>query len=151
MTIQESALRTRPAAPSDLNWLIQLRIATMSEHIENSGTKLSYADHQARVQQDYHFIQIVLLKEQPIGMYKVVCSSLPWQLVQFQIAPAHQGLGFGNELLQSIMQQADAADALLHLSVLKVNPAKRLYERLGFRIIEDQEHSFKMQRKPATG
>ena len=33
----------------------------------------------------------------------------------------------------------------LYLSVLKVNPARRLYVRLGFKVIEETTHHFKMQ------
>ncbi len=33
----------------------------------------------------------------------------------------------------------------LDLSVLKVNPARRLYERLGFRVIDEIKHHFRMK------
>jgi len=44
--------------------------------------------------------------------------------------------------------EARDAGASLKLDVLKANPARRLYERLGFTVIADTAHLFEMRLKP---
>ena len=46
--------------------------------------------------------------------------------------PSLQGKSIGTKLLQSLVEEAREAGASLKLSVLKANPARRLYERMGF-------------------
>ena len=36
------------------------------------------------------------------------------------------------------------------LAVVKINPAKRLYDRLGFRVAGEDERKFYMRREPGT-
>jgi ribosomal protein S18 acetylase RimI-like enzyme len=58
------------------------------------------------------------------------------------IAPEHQRKGIGTEILRRVIGQTKEQKISLYLSVLKVNPARRLYERLGFRVIEETTHHF---------
>ena len=42
--------------------------------------------------------------------------------------------------------RSQAADAEIRLSVLKANPARRVYERLGFTVVAEKAHAFEMVR-----
>jgi hypothetical protein len=46
------------------------------------------------------------------------------------------------------MQEVKREDLLLNLWVLGVNPAKYLYERLGFKVLEENVERIFMQYKP---
>ena len=72
-----------------------------------------------------------------------------WHLVQIQLLPAEQNSGYGTQVLRSVIEKANAAGMLLKLSVLKVNPAKHLYERLGFTVQSESEHSYRMALQPS--
>jgi ribosomal protein S18 acetylase RimI-like enzyme len=61
------------------------------------------------------------------------------------IVPEHQRKGIGTEVLRRAVVQAREQKISLYLSVLKVNPARRLYERLGFEVIEESKHHFRMK------
>jgi len=61
------------------------------------------------------------------------------------IVPEHQRKGIGTEVLRRAVAQAREQKISLYLSVLKVNPARRLYERLGFGVIEETKHHFRMK------
>lgn len=61
------------------------------------------------------------------------------------IVPEHQCKGIGTEVLRRAVAQAREQKISLYLSVLKVNPARRLYERLGFGVIEETKHHFRMK------
>ncbi len=59
-----------------------------------------------------------------------------------------RGEGLGTRLLDGLCKQAKAAGFdQLSLSVVKKNPALRLYERAGFVVVEGDEHSWKMVKR----
>jgi ribosomal protein S18 acetylase RimI-like enzyme len=61
------------------------------------------------------------------------------------LLPSYQDHGVGCSLVSALQQEAAARCVPLRLDVLKVNPAKRFYERLGFGVEEETEHFFYMQ------
>jgi ribosomal protein S18 acetylase RimI-like enzyme len=75
-------------------------------------------------------------------------SDTEWRVVQLQIAPALQGRGIGERALRTVLRDADAATLPVTLKVLKGNPARRLYERLGFEVVSEDEREFHMRRAP---
>ena len=138
------ALTLRAATEHDIPFLLALRRRTMSAHLAASGIDVSEADHLQRLRAAFDCASIVLHAGEPVGLLKVVRQEHEWELVQIQLAPSVQGRGFGTLLLQSLVAQARCAHASLKLSVLKTNPAKRLYERLGFITFSENAHSYEM-------
>jgi ribosomal protein S18 acetylase RimI-like enzyme len=141
----DDAVSFRPARDADLGWLVDLRIGTMGAYLEASGDILSRAEQQARVEQDFDCIRIVELAGEAIGMVKVVRRPADWRLVQIQLDAAHQRRGIGGSIVAALLAEARTAGAAVTLSVLKVNPAKRLYDRLGFRVVGETERSYDMR------
>lgn len=135
----------RPASDDDVEWLVKLRIETMSEHIEASGQILTVEEQRQRVLQDFDCIRVMQIEGEPIGMIKVVRRTNPWKLVQIQIVPQHQGQGIGGKVVRALLHEATKTSNSVTLSVLKVNPARHLYERLGFRIAAIKEHAYEMR------
>ena len=74
----------------------------------------------------------------PAGRLYVDRASPKILVVDIALLPAHRGAGIGTRLLQKLQEEARAADRALSIHVEKFNPAMRLYERLGFRPIEDK-------------
>lgn len=61
------------------------------------------------------------------------------------VVPSKRGLGIGDELLQALLAQArDAGFRRLSLSVEPGNPARKLYERHGFRVVEQGPEAWTM-------
>ncbi|MBW4512743.1 MAG: GNAT family N-acetyltransferase [Scytonematopsis contorta HA4267-MV1] len=54
-----------------------------------------------------------------------------------ELLPEYQCLGIGTQLIQSVISQAKSLNKPVVLHVLKINPAKSLYERLGFETVEE--------------
>ena len=138
-------LTERDASPDDIEWLVDLRLATMSEHFEKSGQRLSLADQRERVLQEFSSIRIIQLGGLEAGMIKVVRTPDVWHLVQIQLLPQYQGRGLGSSLIRGLLDDAQRAGIPVSLHVLKVNPAMRLYERLGFEVVADAGHSYEMR------
>lgn len=78
--------------------------------------------------------QIIEHEGRSAGLFKVARDGLDWQLIQIQLAPALQGRGVGERLIRELIAEAGREGAGLSLHVLHANPARRQYERLGFRI-----------------
>lgn len=142
---QMGELQSRNALPADLEWLLDLRLATMNEHFERSGHKLSLAEQRDRLIQSYSAIQIIQKARHDIGMTKVVREPDVWHLVQIQLLPEYQRQGIGTFMIERLIVEARHANVPVSLHVLKVNPAKGLYERLGFNVTSDLGHSYEMR------
>jgi len=68
-------------------------------------------------------------------------------LKQMFVAPAYQRHGIGSHLLQWLLDQWAATGKPVVLGVLKNNPARGLYERLGFAVIGETQTKFMMRRE----
>lgn len=143
--MKSMGVRTRPVLRSDFEWLLELRLDTMSEHLEASGYVLSHDEQADRLQQQYSAINIIQLDGRDVGTIKAVREPDVWQLIQLQIAPEHQRKGIGAIVIEALLGEAREGSVPVSLHVLKVNPAKQLYERLGFEVVEDLGHSLEMR------
>jgi ribosomal protein S18 acetylase RimI-like enzyme len=93
----------------------------------------------------FEWARIIMLSARPVGLLKVVREGSEWDLVQIQLVPEMQGAGLGKRLVEGVIAEARNAGASLRLSVLRENPARRLYERLGFVVFSEGPHSFEMR------
>jgi GNAT superfamily N-acetyltransferase len=59
-------------------------------------------------------------------------------VLDLALLPSHRGQGIGTMLLQRVLAEAGAAGKPVRIHVERFNPARRLYERLGFRVLADQ-------------
>ena len=138
-------LTLRAAGEADVPFLLALRDATMTRHFVASGVNVTPEQHRERVFYRYECAQIIERAGLPQGILKVTRDGREWQLVQIQLAPELQGQGIGRALIEELCAEARAAGATLTLHVLHANPARRLYESLGFRVVEVGDHDFLMQ------
>ena len=82
---------------------------------------------------------VVELDGQPIGFTSVTSHDADVYLVRLMILPAFQNRGFGGEIIRRILRSADERSLPVRLRVMRVNPARRLYERNGFAIVQETE------------
>lgn len=79
--------------------------------------------------------QIIVVDGQDAGILTVERRPNEFFLSLIEILPAFQGRGLGSAAISSMLSQARVERVPAALQVLKVNPARRLYERLGFTIV----------------
>ncbi len=60
------------------------------------------------------------------------------RIIDIAFLPEHRGKGYGEPLLRDLMDEAAAAAKDVSIHVEKLNPAMRLYRRLGFVTEEDK-------------
>ena len=117
----------------------------MRQHLENTGIAINEEAQRARVLYRFDCAKIIMLDGVDIGLLKVNRDDNPWELIQIQLSPEYQGREFGEILIRQVLNEAQKAGAHVKLSVLKANPARKLYEKIGFRIIGESEYVYIMQ------
>jgi ribosomal protein S18 acetylase RimI-like enzyme len=92
--------------------------------------------------------KIVVAGIEPVGILSVRELEDHLQLEQIFLLPGCQGNGIGTELVREILLRAKQLQVPVRLRVLRVNPAKRLYERMGFFVTAEEPQRFYMQSGP---
>jgi len=57
-------------------------------------------------------------------------------LIDIGLLPEYRGRGIGTELIRGLLEEVASVGGTVKLSVAESNPARRLYERLGFRTVD---------------
>jgi len=92
---------------------------------------------------------IILAGNLAIGRIIVDASASSWSLIDIALVPSWRGKGVGTLLLQGMLNAAARAGApSIVLTVEVNNPARRLYERLGFVLIEEAIPNAAMEWRP---
>lgn len=138
----------RDVRPGDFDWLLSLRNQTMNPHLIASGIEPLEEGHVEAVNTDFEWTRVILWDRQDAGMIKVIKASDPWHLRQIQVAPSYHGRGIGTMVIRQLLDEASVRQCSVVLNVLHVNPAKLLYGRMGFEVVEFSERSQKMQWHP---
>ena len=87
----------------------------------------------------------------PIGRFRVVRTQKRITLAGIQLLPAYQGQRIGSTLIEQLKREADLKQVPLFVYVEKDNPgALRLYERLGCRMIGQDEREYHLEYRPVT-
>jgi ribosomal protein S18 acetylase RimI-like enzyme len=133
-----SSLGYRSATESDIDFLYALRVATMKEYVDKTwGWDDTFQQSIFRKNYVPAKVQILTFDGQDIGMLSVEERDEDIFLKTVEIHPAFQSQGIGTAIISQILADGVKKGKSVRLQVLKVNPAKRLYDRLGFSVIEE--------------
>jgi len=135
------------AKEKDKSFLLHLRKLTMVNHLHKSGIYLSDEEHVSRVDKHFEGAQIILESSNRVGLLKCKETESNIEILQLQILPRFQGKGIGKQVLHKIITKAESANKNTFLKVLKENPAIHLYKRAGFKIIDEDQYEFYMQKR----
>ncbi|WP_175746943.1 GNAT family N-acetyltransferase [Burkholderia pyrrocinia] len=135
------AIDLRPATLEDLPFLLTLRRLTITGHLQRVGAPTDDEAHDRRIRAHFENAMIVCEGADAIGLLKVTRAAGEWHVHQIQLLPARQGQGIGEAVLRELLADAARENVPVSLSVLHGNPARRLYERLGFRPASETETS----------
>ena len=141
----EGKIRYRKALQTDMKYLLWLREVTMTEHLLNSKIEINKKNHLERINYEYENAKIILFNEQTIGLLKTREYQNKLEIIQIQIEPIHQKKGFGQKIINAIIEESTKKKLKATLSVLKESKAQELYKRLGFKVFEENDSSFIME------
>lgn len=102
--------------------------------------------HYRRYYPDASFL-IVVLDGRPVGRLYVDYSPQDVRVLDISLLPDVRGKGVGRWLLGTVFEQADRLGAPVTLHVAVGSPARRLYERLGFRTVREDAANLFMERR----
>lgn len=139
----------RPAAPADEPLLRATYAATRADEMALTGwppaEQRAFVDSQFDAQAAHyaryfpgHRTSIIVVDGQDAGRLIVDREGSPeLHLMDIALLAAARGRGTGTQVLQSLLDEAAAAGRPVLLHVEFNNPAARLYQRLGFTLVED--------------
>jgi ribosomal protein S18 acetylase RimI-like enzyme len=143
----EDAINIRTATIEDYGFLYVLHCTTMHDYIDTTwgwdeAWQQNYFEEHFRPETN----QIIVLNGHDIGRVEVDYKEDGVHIGNIQILPEYQSKGIGSFIILNIIQQAQQKQHPVTLQVLKVNPARRFYERLGFVVEGEDDAHFKMRR-----
>lgn len=140
----------RPANAADFDFLFALHAATIRPAVEATwGWDEAFQANHFRE----HFVaeenQVIVVDGQDVGVLKLEERDGDLFIGLIEIAPAFQGAGLGSQIIRDVVASAFAREQAVALHVLKANPgARRLYERLGFQVVETRDVRYVMRLAP---
>jgi len=138
----------RPAVLTDMNFLWEVHCNAMKPYVsELFGWNEDFQKRYFEEHYNPEKTSIILVDETQVGMIRIDESPLGYMLTNLEILKEYQGQGVGRMLIRDLIQKADANGLPVTLKVLRNNPAKTLYELMGFRTISETETHFCMRKE----
>lgn len=140
----------RAASPDDSAALYVLHRAAMGRYLEEL-----YGPWDESVQTAFHAawfdaarVSVIERDGSLIGVLDCTWHADRLEVNRIAIDPRYQGQGIGTEVLTELLTRADQRHLPTRLQVFDINPARRLYERLGFVEVGCTDHKVQMSRSP---
>lgn len=90
--------------------------------------------------------KIILIDRCPAGVYAShITENGDFFINEISLLNEYQGKGIGRNILEKQLEENRKNNIRTILQVFKDNPAKRLYERLGFKIYGETETHYQME------
>jgi ribosomal protein S18 acetylase RimI-like enzyme len=125
----------RPVRPDDTETLFTLHRAAMRDYVESAYGPWDDAVQRGflhRWLDDDSDPLVIQVDGDIVGVVDYVNHDDSVYIGRIEIDPSMQGRGLGTAVLSDIIAEADRSGEDVTLEVIDVNPARRLYERLGF-------------------
>ena len=151
----------RPVADADRAFLVDLYGSTREDELAqvewDDGARAAFVEHQFAAQ-DSHYranypgatLDVIEVDGAPAGRLYVHRGEGDIRIMDIALMPAFRGRGIGTRLLGSLIDEADACGWKLSIHVETNNPARSLYDRLGFRPAGEHGIYVLMERPPAS-
>jgi GNAT superfamily N-acetyltransferase len=91
-------------------------------------------------------VRILMVDGSDVGWIQSTTREDELFLAQIFVDRPFQSQGIGTQVMNRLIAEAAEAGQAMCLNVVKINPALRLYERLGFRITGGDDRKFYMKR-----
>jgi ribosomal protein S18 acetylase RimI-like enzyme len=139
----------RPVEEADRDFLFRLYASTRDEELSVTGwseeQKRAFLLQQFEAQTadwaanypgaDRRLIEV---DGAPAGRFYVLRAAAEICLIDIALLPEYRRLGIGGELLRRLLEEARERGLPVTLHVEVFNPARSLYARHGFRVVEDR-------------
>jgi len=136
---------TRQICQSDIDFVFHVHKETLGPYVDliwgwNDANQ--YERIQNKIGSDSKIIRI---DGEDVGYLDFEINDHSYVLNSILLLPKSQGRGVGSYIINTIMEMAKQDEKPVRLRVFKINPAKNLYERLGFTYSGETEFHFQME------
>jgi ribosomal protein S18 acetylase RimI-like enzyme len=143
------SLRLRPLTPEDTSFLARVYASSRAEELAltswSEEQKEIFCRRQFDAQAAYYaanypdaLFQVIERDGEPVGRLYVARWEKEIRIVDITLLPEFRGSGIGTKLLRDLQDEARGAGKSLTIHVERFNRALALYQRLGFRQVEDK-------------
>ncbi|MCF7689783.1 MAG: GNAT family N-acetyltransferase [Cephaloticoccus sp.] len=145
-----SAPTYRPATDHDREWVWATKQQCLGSYVRQTFGEWDEAAQTARFHANFDAseIQIIRLDGKDVGYVAVDYGESEIRLFNIMVLPTHQNQRLGTNVMLSLLAAAREKQIPLSLQVLKVNPARTLYERLGFAVMGETPTHYQMRWSP---
>jgi ribosomal protein S18 acetylase RimI-like enzyme len=160
LSVGQSPVDIRPATPHDRDFLLSVYRSTREDELALTGwnepEKAAFVNMQFEAQDRYYrqihpdgSFLIIEVDGEPAGRLLLARLEREIRVVDIALLPPYRDAGIGTRLLRNVIAEADAGALPVTLHVEPWNPARRLYERLGFRSA-GQDGIYERMERPAS-
>lgn len=137
---------TRASTEADADFVNNLTRMAMSKYVEATWHTTQERDsYYLSNLFDQNNTRIIQYGTVDIGRISVKQFSDHILFEEIHLLPDYQRRGIGTLLLQELLAHAKKKQLPVRLMVLQVNPARQLYERLGFSIYSEDRERYYME------
>ncbi len=90
-------------------------------------------------------VRVIVVDSEDAGYLQVAAGKDAVELKELHIDAAFQNRGIGSEVMRLLVAEAREMAMPISVSVVEFNPARAFYERVGFRVVGQEEHKLLMR------
>ncbi|HEV2915898.1 MAG TPA: GNAT family N-acetyltransferase [Pyrinomonadaceae bacterium] len=151
----------RPVGPDDEPFLLEVYASTRSDEMalvpwtdaqREAFVKMQFTaqrQHYLNYYSDADYL-VILSDDRAVGRLYVARLEGRILIIDITFLPAERNMGRGTSIIKSLMDEAAAAAKPLQIHVEFYNPSLRLFERLGFRKVDESGPYLLMEWNPAA-
>jgi ribosomal protein S18 acetylase RimI-like enzyme len=139
----------RPSGPDDRDFLLrvyastreeELRLVDWSDEQKDAFVRMQFEAQDAYYREHYEpaTFDVIEANGEPAGRLYVARWEDEIRIVDLALLPEYRSRGIGTALLNDLLEEGARTGKRVSIHVEMNNPARRLYERLGF--VESGEH-----------
>ncbi|WP_199560093.1 GNAT family N-acetyltransferase [Sphingomonas psychrotolerans] len=152
----------RPMSDADLAFTAALYASTRTEELAlvpwPTETKQAFllqqhAAQHAHYQQHYRGMEAMIIERHGVAIGRLYLYEMPTEIriVDISLMPEARGQGVGAALLRDLFADAGPRGQNVTIHVEKNNPARTLYTRLGFEVLDEDRGAYDLwQWRPAA-
>lgn len=142
-----SAVTLRPVIADDEPLLLELYASTRAEEMamvpwpreqQDAFVRMQFEaqlNHYKKIQPDANH-DIIMSNGRPVGRLYVARTTDRIEIMDITVLPQERNAGIGSSLIKALMDEAESSRPL-KIYVENFNPSLRLFERLGFKAVEE--------------
>ena len=136
-------VQLRPATRADRAFLVDLYAGTRADELAlvnwDDATKRAFVVHQFSAQDDHYranypgaTLDVIEVDGERAGRLYVHRGAADIRIMDIAVSPEFRGRGIGTALIEELIAEARSSGRRVSIHVEMQNPARGLYERLGF-------------------